>query len=54
MWCLDICVGVGLVLVGFVVDGDIEVYDVFYIDCGYLLFVENLVSFGVEIEWVCC
>ncbi len=34
--------------------GDTEVHDVFHIDRGYPLFVENLVSLGAEIERVCC
>ena len=42
----------GLVLAGLVADGDTEVHDVFHIDRGYPLFVENLVSLGAEIERV--
>ena len=33
-------------------DGDTEVHDVFHIDRGYPLFVENLKSLGAEIERV--
>ena len=44
--------GAGLVLAGLVADGDTEVHDVFHIDRGYPLFVENLVSLGAEIERV--
>ena len=39
-------------LAGLVADGDTEVHDVFHIDRGYPLFVENLVSLGAEIERV--
>jgi UDP-N-acetylglucosamine 1-carboxyvinyltransferase len=46
----DIRAGAGLVLAGLVADGDTEVHDVFHIDRGYPLFVENLVSLGAEIE----
>ena len=46
VWCSDIRAGAGLVLAGLVADGDTEVHDVFHIDRGYPLFVENLVSFG--------
>jgi UDP-N-acetylglucosamine 1-carboxyvinyltransferase len=35
-----------------VADGDTEVHDVFHIDRGYPLFVENLVSLGAEVERV--
>ena len=44
--------GAGLVLAGLVADGDTEVHDVFHIDRGYPLFVENLKSLGAEIERV--
>ncbi|CKS80707.1 UDP-N-acetylglucosamine 1-carboxyvinyltransferase [Mycobacterium tuberculosis] len=54
VWCSDIRAGAGLVLAGLVADGDTEVHDVFHIDRGYPLFVENLVSLGAEIERVCC
>ena len=42
----------GNLLLGLVADGDTEVHDVFHIDRGYPLFVENLVSLGAEIERV--
>lgn len=45
-------VGAGLVLAGLVADGVTEVYDVFHIDRGYPLFVENLQSLGAEVERV--
>ena len=35
-----------------VADGDTEVHDVYHIDRGYPLFVENLASLGAEIERV--
>ena len=41
-----------LVLAGLVADGDTEVHDVFHIDRGYPLFVENLAILGAEIERV--
>ncbi len=50
VWSSDIRAGAGLVLAGLVADGDTEVHDVFHIDRGYPLFVENLVSLGAEIE----
>jgi UDP-N-acetylglucosamine 1-carboxyvinyltransferase len=52
VWCSDIRAGAGLVLAGLVADGDTEVHDVFHIDRGYPLFVENLVSLGAEMERV--
>ena len=39
-------------LAGLVADGETEVHDVFHIDRGYPLFVENLQSLGAEIERV--
>lgn len=53
VWCSDIRAGAGLVLAGLVADGDTEVHDVFHIDRGYPLFVENLGILGAEIERVC-
>lgn len=50
VWSSDIRAGAGLVLAGLVADGDTEVHDVFHIDRGYPLFVENLTSLGAEIE----
>ncbi|BBY38443.1 UDP-N-acetylglucosamine 1-carboxyvinyltransferase [Mycobacterium mantenii] len=52
VWCSDIRAGAGLVLAGLVADGDTEVHDVFHIDRGYPLFVENLTILGAEIERV--
>lgn len=52
VWSSDIRAGAGLVLAGLVADGDTEVHDVFHIDRGYPLFVENLKSLGAEIERV--
>jgi UDP-N-acetylglucosamine 1-carboxyvinyltransferase len=52
VWASDIRAGAGLVLAGLVADGDTEVHDVFHIDRGYPLFVENLVTLGAEIERV--
>jgi UDP-N-acetylglucosamine 1-carboxyvinyltransferase len=52
VWASDIRAGAGLVLAGLVADGDTEVHDVFHIDRGYPLFVENLSSLGAEIERV--
>ena len=52
VWASDIRAGAGLVLAGLVADGDTEVHDVFHIDRGYPLFVENLLSLGAEIERV--
>jgi UDP-N-acetylglucosamine 1-carboxyvinyltransferase len=52
VWCSDIRAGAGLVLAGLVADGDTEVHDVFHIDRGYPLFVENLGILGAEIERV--
>ena len=46
VWSSDIRAGAGLVLAGLVADGDTEVHDVFHIDRGYPLFVENLVSWA--------
>src|SRR5205807_2530938 len=42
VWSSDIRAGAGLVLAGLVADGDTEVHDVFHIDRGYPLFVEQL------------
>lgn len=52
VWSSDIRAGAGLVLAGLVADGDTEVHDVFHIDRGYPLFVENLTALGAEIERV--
>ena len=53
VWCSDIRAGAGLVLAGLVADGETEVHDVFHIDRGYPLFVENLGILGAEIDRVC-
>lgn len=52
VWSSDIRAGAGLVLAGLVADGETEVHDVYHIDRGYPLFVENLVALGAEIERV--
>ena len=52
VWASDIRAGAGLVLAGLVADGETEVHDVFHIDRGYPLFVEDLLSLGAEIERV--
>ena len=52
VWSSDIRAGAGLVLAALVADGETEVHDVFHIDRGYPLFVENLTSLGAEIERV--
>lgn len=49
VWCSDIRAGAGLVLAGLVADGETEVHDVFHVDRGYPLFVENLQDLGAEI-----
>lgn len=48
---IDLCVLVCLVLVGLVVEGDIIVDCVYYIDCGYENIEEKFGVFGVKI---CC
>lgn len=50
VWSSDIRAGAGLVLAGLVADGETEVHDVFHIDRGYPMFVEDLLSLGAEIE----
>jgi UDP-N-acetylglucosamine 1-carboxyvinyltransferase len=52
VWSSDIRAGAGLVLAGLVADGETEVHDVFHIDRGYPLFVEDLQGLGAEIERV--
>ena len=52
VWSSDIRAGAGLVLAGLVADGQTEVHDVYHIDRGYPLFVENLKGLGAEIERV--
>ena len=52
VWASDIRAGAGLVLAGLVADGDTEVHDVYHIDRGYPLFVENMAALGAQIERV--
>jgi len=52
VWSSDIRAGAGLVLAALVADGETEVHDVFHIDRGYPLFVEQLVGLGADIERV--
>lgn len=52
VWSSDIRAGAGLALAGLVADGQTEVHDVYHIDRGYPLFVENLQILGAEIERV--
>jgi UDP-N-acetylglucosamine 1-carboxyvinyltransferase len=52
VWASDIRAGAGLVLAALVADGETEVHDVFHIDRGYPLFVENLAVLGAVIERV--
>ena len=49
VWWSDIRAGAGLGLAGLVADGETEVHDVFHVDRGYPLFVENLQGLGAEI-----
>ncbi|MUM33198.1 UDP-N-acetylglucosamine 1-carboxyvinyltransferase, partial [Mycolicibacterium sp. CBMA 361] len=50
VWASDIRAGAGLVLAGLVADGDTEVHDVFHIDRGPAIDVENVVHFGVAVS----
>ncbi|MFL6142254.1 MAG: UDP-N-acetylglucosamine 1-carboxyvinyltransferase [Labedaea sp.] len=50
VWASDIRAGVGLVLAGLCADGVTEVWDVFHIDRGYPLFVENMVRLGADVR----
>lgn len=52
VWASDIRAGAGLVLAGLVADGDTEVHDVYHIDRGYPMFVENMAALGAQIERV--
>jgi UDP-N-acetylglucosamine 1-carboxyvinyltransferase len=52
VWASDIRAGVGLVLAGLRADGVTEVWDVFHIDRGYPLFVENMVRLGADVRRV--
>jgi UDP-N-acetylglucosamine 1-carboxyvinyltransferase len=52
VWASDIRAGVGLVLAGLCADGVTEVWDVFHIDRGYPLFVENMNRLGADVRRV--
>jgi UDP-N-acetylglucosamine 1-carboxyvinyltransferase len=52
VWASDIRAGAGLVLAGLCAEGITEVWDVFHIDRGYPLFVENLQKLGSDIQRV--
>lgn len=52
VWASDIRAGVGLVLAGLCTDGITELWDVFHIDRGYPLFVENMTKLGAVVRRV--
>jgi UDP-N-acetylglucosamine 1-carboxyvinyltransferase len=52
VWASDIRAGAGLVLAGLCAEGITEVWDVFHIDRGYPLFVENLQKLGADVQRV--
>ncbi|EWC63404.1 UDP-N-acetylglucosamine 1-carboxyvinyltransferase [Actinokineospora spheciospongiae] len=52
VWASDIRAGVGLVLAGLCADGVTEVWDVFHIDRGYPMFVENMQRLGADVHRV--
>ncbi|HEU5470034.1 MAG TPA: UDP-N-acetylglucosamine 1-carboxyvinyltransferase [Actinophytocola sp.] len=52
VWASDIRAGVGLVLAGLCADGVTDVWDVFHIDRGYPLFVENMTRLGADVRRV--
>jgi UDP-N-acetylglucosamine 1-carboxyvinyltransferase len=52
VWASDIRAGVGLVLAGLCGEGTTEVWDVFHIDRGYPLLVENLTRLGADVRRV--
>jgi UDP-N-acetylglucosamine 1-carboxyvinyltransferase len=52
VWASDIRAGVGLVLAGLCADGVTEVWDVFHIDRGYPLFIENMTRLGADVRRV--
>ncbi|CRK59123.1 UDP-N-acetylglucosamine 1-carboxyvinyltransferase [Alloactinosynnema sp. L-07] len=52
VWASDIRAGVGLVLAGLRADGVTEVWDVFHIDRGYPMFVENMQRLGADVRRV--
>lgn len=49
---IDFCVLVSLVIVGFIVEGEIYVNCIYYLDCGYEVIEEKLGGLGVIIECV--
>ncbi|MGQ0841243.1 UDP-N-acetylglucosamine 1-carboxyvinyltransferase [Actinokineospora sp.] len=52
VWASDIRAGVGLVLAGLRAEGVTEVWDVFHIDRGYPMFVENMQRLGADVRRV--
>ncbi|MBC6449016.1 UDP-N-acetylglucosamine 1-carboxyvinyltransferase [Actinokineospora xionganensis] len=52
VWASDIRAGVGLVLAGLCAEGVTEVWDVFHIDRGYPMFVENMQRLGANVRRV--
>ena len=52
VWASDIRAGVGLVLAGLCAEGVTEVWDVFHIDRGYPMFVENMQRLGADVHRV--
>jgi UDP-N-acetylglucosamine 1-carboxyvinyltransferase len=52
VWASDIRAGVGLVLAGLCAEGVTEVWDVFHIDRGYPMFVENMQRLGADVRRV--
>ncbi|WP_436491739.1 UDP-N-acetylglucosamine 1-carboxyvinyltransferase [Actinokineospora sp. HUAS TT18] len=52
VWASDIRAGVGLVLAGLCADGVTEVWDVYHIDRGYPMFVENMQRLGADVRRV--
>jgi UDP-N-acetylglucosamine 1-carboxyvinyltransferase len=52
VWASDIRAGVGLVLAGLCADGITEVWDVFHIDRGYPLLIENMTKLGADVRRV--
>ncbi|WP_091449297.1 UDP-N-acetylglucosamine 1-carboxyvinyltransferase [Actinokineospora iranica] len=52
VWASDIRAGVGLVLAGLCAEGVTQVWDVFHIDRGYPMFVENMQRLGADVRRV--
>ncbi|WP_091370519.1 UDP-N-acetylglucosamine 1-carboxyvinyltransferase [Actinokineospora alba] len=52
VWASDIRAGVGLVMAGLCAEGVTEVWDVFHIDRGYPMFVENMQRLGADVRRV--